>query len=178
MGMKKAEGLLTVLLFLASCLLSLSAQAQTSPTLLPSKAPLELNLLRQNRLAARRDVLTENTISQTQLTIPSLWWAKQQFGGKFVNNWLAYTKERRVDLVVNRQLWSLLDYIDRYSFVNEFGSASRDFGYNIRVFNSQGTLLAAYTCDFSPTQPDCEIWIEASGGDSLRILNKPSLTGF
>jgi len=33
-------------------------------------------------------VITADTISQSELTIPSLWWAKEQFGG--FDNWLAY----------------------------------------------------------------------------------------
>jgi hypothetical protein len=136
---------------------------------MPSQAPLELELLQPNAATARGDVVTADTISQTGLTLPSLWWAKEQFAGKLLNNWLAYPQEKRVDLVVNRQLWTLLDYIDRYSFVNEFGTVARDYGYNVRVFNQQKKLLAAYTCSSTPAQPDCDIWVETSGQDSLRV---------
>ncbi len=58
----------------------------------------------------------------------------------------------RVDFVVNRQVWSLLDYLQRYGFIHEFGTVASSYGYNIRIFDSQANLLAAYTCDFSPLQ--------------------------
>jgi len=148
---------------------SFSAQAQTRSLPVPSQAPLELNLLEEDALPSQRGVITADTISPNGLTIPSLWWAKEQFAGKLLNNWLAYPQERRVDLVVNRQLWTILDYIDRYSFVNEFGTVARDYGYNVRVFNVQKRLLAAYTCDYSLPKPDCDIWVETSGQDSLRV---------
>ncbi|MCG4880622.1 hypothetical protein L0P06_11165, partial [Amedibacillus dolichus] len=79
---------------------------------------------------------------------PSIWWAKEQFGGKLLDNWLAYpAKEKsvaRIDLIVNRQIWSLLDYVERYEFVNNFCNVARDYGYNVRVFNYQQELLATY----------------------------------
>ncbi|HEY9693492.1 MAG TPA: hypothetical protein V6D15_14885 [Oculatellaceae cyanobacterium] len=156
----------------------LLAQAQTSDIPVPSTAPLELNLIQQEKAPTRPDVITANTISQDGLTTPSLWWAKEQFAGKMLNNWIAYPTEKRVDLVVNRQLWTLLDYMDRYRFVNEFGNVARDFGYNIRVFNQQRTLLAAYTCNFNSNLSNCQIWLESSGQDSLRLRLKPEASPF
>ena len=154
------------------------AQAQTSDIPVPSTAPLELNLIQQEKAPKRPDVITANTISPDGLTPPSLWWAKEQFAGKMLNNWIAYPTEKRVDLVVNRQLWTLLDYMDRYRFVNEFGNVARDFGYNIRVFNQQRTLLAAYTCNLSSNLPNCQIWLESSSQDSLRLRLKPEASPF
>lgn len=154
------------------------AQAQTSDIPVPSTAPLELNLIQQEKAPTRPDVITANTISPDGLTAPSLWWAREQFAGKMLNNWIAYPTEKRVDLVVNRQLWTLLDYMDRYRFVNEFGNVARDFGYNIRVFNPQKTLLAAYTCNFNSNLPNCQIWLESSSQDSLRLRLKPEASPF
>lgn len=135
----------------------LIAQSQTIPQ--PTNAPLELSLLAPN--APKRGVITANTISQKQLTVPSLWWAKEQFGGKLLDNWLAYpsqgTATARVDLIVNRQIWSLLDYVERYEFVNSLGSVARDYGYNVRVFNYQQELLATYTCNFNIQPNLCSI---------------------
>ncbi len=156
----------------------LLAQAQTSDIPVPSTAPLELNLIQQENAPTRPDVITANTISQDGLTTPSLWWAKEQFAGKMLNNWIAYPTEKRVDLVVNRQLWTLLDYMDCYRFVNEFGNVARDFGYNIRVFNQQRTLLAAYTCNFNSNLLNCQIWLESSSQDSLRLRIKPETSPF
>ncbi|HAZ46361.1 MAG TPA: hypothetical protein DDW76_02155 [Cyanobacteria bacterium UBA11369] len=105
-------------------------------------------------------VLTANTISQTGLTRPSLWWADEQFGNKLINNWCAYPAERRIDLIVNRQIWSLLTYLERYAFVNHFGTVARDFQYNLRVFNQQNSPLATYTCNFSTTPINCKLEID------------------
>lgn len=139
--------------------------AQT-PIPQPTNAPLELSLLAPN--APKRGVVTANTISQKQLTVPSLWWAKQQFGGKLLDNWLAYpsqgTTTPRVDLIVNRQIWSLLDYVERYDFVNSLGSVARDYGYNVRVFNYQQELLATYTCNFNIQPSLCSMGnLDATG---------------
>jgi hypothetical protein len=139
--------------------------AQTSSVPPPSAAPLDLALL--NKGASRNDgVITDDTISQRGLTIPSLWWAKQQFADKLLDNWLAYpgggTKPGRIDLVVNQQNWSLLDYLERYAFVNQFGTVARDYGYNVRVFDAQAKRLATYTCNFNTTPRLCSVYLDAT----------------
>lgn len=143
----------------ASLLPTQPSVAQTALVPPPSEAPLEISRLAPG--VPKGSVVTANTISQQGLTIPSLWWAKDQFAGKLVDNWLAYpsdgTTAPRVDLVVNQQLWSLLDYLERYEFVNHFGTTARDYGYNIRVFNYQQELLATYTCNFNTTPRLCSI---------------------
>jgi hypothetical protein len=124
----------------------------------PDPTPIDPNILQSgNELASG---VTATTISQTALTIPSLWWmkeqyaAQEQFGDKLIETWVAYPSQEgrpnRVDLIVNRQLWSLLDYLQRYAFVHDFGGAARDYGYNIRIFDRRANLLAAYTCNFQP----------------------------
>jgi len=159
--------------------------AQAPPVPQPSTAPLQLSLLKppgqsnngtvKNPSIGNCDnltVVTANTICQQQLTIPSLWWAQEQFGGELVDNWLAYpargTAAARVDLVVNQQIWSILDYVQRYEFVNKFGSVARDYGYNTRVFNYQEELLGTYTCDFSRTPNQCSLQLDARGLASVR----------
>jgi len=127
---------------------------------LPDPEPLDLSLLQPGNIPA--SAVTATTISTTGLTIPSLWWAKDQyaakepFGRRLIENWIAFPTQNeqvgRVDFVVNRQVWSLLDYLQRYSFIQEFGAVASSYGYNIRIFDSQANLLAAYTCDFSPLQ--------------------------
>lgn len=100
------------------------------------------------------DVITKDTICPTSLSIPSLWWADEQFGDKLLENWLAYPEEKRIDLVVNRQIWGLMDYYQRYAFVHRMGTVVRgtrdteEKGYNLRVFNRQEPelCLASYTC--------------------------------
>ena len=165
---------LSALAILASCFVPLLAQSQTSPTLLPSTEPLDLKLLEPSR-PPRSKVIRADSMSQAQPTIPSLWWAEEQFGGKLLENWLAYPDRQRVDLVVNRQLWSLLNYMERYSFVNSFGTVARDYGYNTRVFiaNQPQEPLATYTCNFSTSLPVCNLDIASSSQDSLRVRSKP-----
>jgi len=51
------------------------------------EAPPELRL--KPGASLNDGVRTADTISQSELTIPSLWWAKEQFG-KLFDNWLAY----------------------------------------------------------------------------------------
>lgn len=143
--------------------------AQTSPALKPSEAPLEISLLEPEAPPPKPGIITDRTISQSRITTPSLWWAEEQFdefGGKLLTNWIAYQDEKRVDLVVSPQPWTLLDYLGRYRFVNQFGSVARDYNYNVRVFNPQGNLLATYTCDYSQTLPECEIMIPESWGQN------------
>ncbi len=126
-------------------------------SLRPDLTPLDINLLKLGQLPA--GVVTAQTISLTRLTLPSLWWTQAQvahnpqFGNKLLENWIAYPADvkdpGRVDLVVNRQLWSLLDYLQRYEFISRFSAISRSYGYNIRVFDNQARFTGAYTCDFS-----------------------------
>lgn len=166
----------SVLLLLSSILIVFIPQlasAQTSSAPEPSSEPLELELLELDAPPPGRDLITANTISSTEVAIPSLWWAKEQFnevGGKLINNWIAYQDKKRIDMVVNAQLWTLLDYLGRYRFVNKFGTVARDYEYDVRVFNQQGVPLASYTCNYTPELPVCELEVVASfGQDSLSV---------
>lgn len=131
--------------------------AQTPLIPSPSSAPLELDLLTK----PKDYVITANTIHPERLTVPSLWWAQQNSEKKLLDNWIAYPASEkepaRVDLIVNQQIWSLLEYVERYDFVNRLGSAARNFGYNVRVFNYQKEPLATYTCNFSASPALCSI---------------------
>jgi hypothetical protein len=122
-----------------------------------SDKPLELNLLTNPTVS----VVTANTIYQEHLTVPSLWLAKENSENKLLDNWIAYpvsdSEPARVDLLVNQQIWSLLDYLERYDFVNRLGTVARNYGYNVRVFNYQKERLATYTCNFSASPAMCKI---------------------
>lgn len=107
----------------------------------------------------------DQTISETRLTLPSLWWNQEQtpskLGGyRLVRGWLAYSVRdsamRVVDLNVNSQIWDVLNYYERYAVLNFFGSAAKSFGYNLRLYDGSGfaaQLAGIYACDF-PTDPD------------------------
>lgn len=144
------------------------AQPRTIPS--PSSAPLELDLLTK----PKDYVITANTINPAQLTVPSLWWAQQNSEKKLLDNWIAYpTSDKepaRVDLIVNQQIWSLLDYVERYDFVNRLGSAARNFGYNVRVFNYQKEPLATYTCNFNTSPALCSIQTTVNNKIGLQRL--------
>lgn len=150
--------------------------------------PVDLFLLDPNIDPEAFGVITNRMVSQASLTTPSLWWTQDQFGGKLLENWLAYPgseeEPRRVDLIVDRQLWGLSTYLERYTFVNRFGTTAKSFGYSIRVFSDQGNPLATYICNFPSSlineraiadagavdtrELDCNISLDSSGAGALR----------
>jgi hypothetical protein len=111
-----------------------------------------------------RDRLPENS-NDPAFHDPSLWLGrdifahKSKFGKKTFEGWLVCPSSNsdrgRIDLVVNGQLWSVLDYFDRYELLQQFGISSDRAdvkyrsGYNLRVFNRQGRSLGSYTCNAS-----------------------------
>jgi hypothetical protein len=122
------------------------------------RAPLQLDLLKPN-LVLPANIITSHSPSATQMTLPSLWWVAEQitskdiYGNKFLQGWIAYRTQDgnpgRLDIVVNRQLWSQLIYVEHYAFLDRFSTIARGYGFNIRVFDSQRNPVAAYVCDFS-----------------------------
>ncbi|NMG57849.1 hypothetical protein E1H12_04725 [Geitlerinema sp. P-1104] len=138
----------------------------------PASDPLNLDHLDRPPDRFEEPIIRPETISQEGLTEPSLWWAAQQFGGSVLNTWLAYPEQQRIDLVINPQFWTPLDYLERYQFVHQMGLVARSHGYNLRVFNRQQPerLLAAYTCDFQQLPLRCQLDIERGGSSGLRRL--------
>ncbi|MTJ06332.1 hypothetical protein [Anabaena sp. UHCC 0204] len=164
---KKSLPLLLTLSFsTCSFLPILPSNAENIP--LPSDAPLELYLLNQ----PKDNIITAKTIHPEKLTVPSLWWAKENSENKLLSNWIAYPKSEtespRVDLIVNQQIWSLLDYLERYVFVNQLGNLASNSGYNIRVFSYQREILATYTCNFAKSPFLCRIQMNNQNKAGLR----------
>jgi hypothetical protein len=106
-------------------------------------------------------VVTSRTPSPIRLSLPSLWWVSvqltelQQEGAKLIQDWIAYPgaagQPGWVDLLVNRQQWSAMDYLQRYEFVRKFSTIARSYGFNTRVYDSPDRYpVAFYLCDFSP----------------------------
>ncbi len=115
----------------------------------------------------------ESKVALAGISIPSLWWAREQFdpfGGKLISNWLTNTKVKQIDLVVNWQFWTLLDYLGRYRFINQFGTVAREHGYDLRIFNQQRQCLALYEYNQVTNPPKWEIKIEGFGQESLQVL--------
>lgn len=133
-------------------------QYQNPGVPLPSIVPLDTALLEeveQGKIIkpGTGAVVTENTIEEGRLTLPSLWWAGEQYGKDLLVTWLAYPNEDypypgRVHLVVNRQAWRETCYLNQYEFLTKMGAIASDYGYNTRLFNRQGEILATYTCTF------------------------------
>ncbi len=119
----------------------------------------------------RGSIITANIIDQGKLSVPSLWWIKEISENKLLDNWIAYPfknqQTARVDVIVNQQIWSLLDYLERYDFVNNLGDIARSYGYNIRVFNYQKESLASYTCNFDTNPLSCKIKINSQNNFGL-----------
>lgn len=145
----------------------------------PLALPLDLSLLQRGAVPADPTVVTSNRVNQIRLTIPSLWWAEEQFGGSLLVDWLAYPgtdgTPKRVDLAVNSQVWSIYNYVERYTFVNHLGTSAADYGYNSRIFDTQGELLAAYICEFGAGAPEvgaavierCTVFLASDARTSL-----------
>lgn len=133
----------------------------------PSQEPLDSKLLDNPDNPSVITALTLNP-DKFKVPIPSFWWLKENSESKLLDNWIIYpanaTTVGQVDVVVNQQVWSLLDYLERYDFVNRLGAITRNTcdekqndienpnykckGYNLRVFNKQEQPLAAYTCNY------------------------------
>jgi hypothetical protein len=105
-------------------------------------------------------------LSQAEKSVPSLWLAQKQFGGALLDRWYVDPSNTWVIIIVNRQLWSLLDYMERYQFVNRFGTVSSQYGYNMQVCNRQGTALAVYSCKGDRSR--CKIDLESLSNPGLR----------
>lgn len=115
-------------------------------------------------------VAGEKSISD--ITQASLWWALEQFdpfNGQLVQNWLTYPQTQEINLVVNWQLWTLMDYFGRYRFVNQFGTVARKYGYSLNVFNQQAQCLASYKYNSFSIPPKWELNLGKFGGNSLPI---------
>ncbi len=107
--------------------------------------------------------------SADAMTLPSLWWNRDsltsQLGGRrLVQSWISYqikdSSTPVVDVMVNPQMWSVLTYNERFAVLNQFGTAARDFNYNLRFFQGNARnyrLVGLYACEFtSPPQPSLE----------------------
>ena len=136
------------------------------------------------------------------LAQPSLWLNRDLFafrasaGKKLFENWLVCPSTNsdrgRIDLVVNGQLWGLLDYFERYELLQQFGNGNDQpdqrfkSGYNLRIFTRQAQIqgqgqkpLATYTCtvsersttDPSGTLPSAQLTPSRSCSIQIRDAN-------
>lgn len=114
--------------------------------------------------------------SHLDTTRESFWWATEQFdpfNGKLVQNWRTYPQLQQVNIIVNWQLWSLLDYFGRYRFVNQFGTVARKYGYSLNISDREARCLATYQYNSTSNPPKWELRLEDLGRDSLPIDSPP-----
>jgi hypothetical protein len=158
------------------CLMPLPSLAALAPNL-EGLPPQVIGAL---RAPTTTPVVSNAAPSQLGLTIPSLWWVAEQFGGRLISGWRAYPGANqgvgRVDMRVRSEVWNRYSYLDRYGFVTHIGLVSSDFGYNLLVFDFRQNIVAAYTCDFEQSEirtpspeladnsgikapPYCQVWL-------------------
>ncbi|MEO1209784.1 MAG: hypothetical protein AAFX78_09600 [Cyanobacteria bacterium J06638_20] len=187
------KGLIAFLVWMISLLFAIPAIAEeVAPSqlrlLLLLMDPLDPEIFSRNSENVYPNVITSSDVSQVGLTIPSLWWVEEQFGDRLLENWAAFPAENglppRVDLMVNEQVWSIYQPIERYAFVNQFGTSAQDYGYITRVYDRRNDLLAAYLCDYQGNgaavqlQDRCDLFLNWAGGpslpDAINSQNAPS----
>jgi hypothetical protein len=113
-----------------------------------------------------------SNLESTEPTQASFWWAVEQFDpfeGKLIQNWFASPKKQQINLTVNWQLWTLLDYLGRYRFVNQFGTIARKYGYSLNIFNQKEQCLGSYKYNSVSNPPKWELYLEKLGRDSLEV---------
>ena len=149
---------------------------QPSPSTAPIPAPLTLAQRRVQVLdlalipldmtpsedaLATGLAITSETLSETGTTTPSLWWQQDKAseigplnGRSMVTGWVAHSRpgdqQHHVDVAVNGQIWNLLNYLEQYAFITQFGQAAKAYGYHLRVFTGD-RLVGGYVCNFDGT---------------------------
>ena len=125
-----------------------------------------------NNIELVEENVTPINRQQNNIDLPqaSIWWAAEQFDpfdGNLIQNWLTYPQKRQINLTVNWQLWTILDYFGRYRFVNQFGTVARKHGYNLNIFSQKEQCLASYKYNAISNPPRWELHLEKLGKDSL-----------
>ncbi len=147
---------------------------------LTCKSSQEAELITEISISNKTKIISEKIIKNQESIPPNLWWAKEQFDlfdGRLVTNWIADTEKQNIDIIVNRQLWSTLNYLERYRFVNKFGTVARENQYNLRIFNQQQKCLVTYLCDFQITPFQCKMTFESTEITGFQIY-QPQLGKF
>jgi hypothetical protein len=150
--------------------LTVLAEPKADPSL-PEICEVDLNLLKFNSENIPANIVTADTASATMMTLPSLWWTRDQTRSKVVSNWIADRTQKQIYLLINAQYWNILDYIDRYALIDKFGRVSRDYGYNLRLCTERKIVLAEYQCDRIANLSNCYILLNAAGQAAARIEN-------
>lgn len=120
--------------------------------------------------------------SADTMTLPSLWWNRDSLtshlgGRRLVDSWISYQVKDSgttvVDVMINPQMWSVLTYNERYAVLNQFGTAARDFGHNVRFFQGNSRnyrMMGLYACDFID-QPDAPLAAPLTSEDNVQTCS-------
>ena len=125
----------------------------------------------KTKAGLKSDRIAQQDIN-SDLPQASIWWAAEQFdpfSGNLIQNWLTNPQKQQINLTVNWQLWTLLDYFGRYRFVNQFGTVVRKYGYSLNIFNQKKQCLATYQYNSVSNPPKWELHLETIGRDSLEL---------
>ncbi len=133
----------------------------------PEICQVNFNLLKASS-GNEPNIITADTVSAQGMTLPSLWWTSEQFSPKLITNWIANRTQKQVYLLVNAQYWDLLDYLDRYRTIDQFGRVAQGYGYNLQLCSSQKIVLARYSCN-PLDRSSCQLWLNATGQSGLGV---------
>lgn len=145
-------------------------RSQTSP----EKDSLTIDLNKPTKPCFSEDaVLPSPVFSQTEPSIPNLWLAETLYEDQIMKTWYIENSlvqlspnlylDSSITLVVDREKWNAQQYLGQYVFVNRFATVAQSYGYNVRVCNLQGDLLAYYYCDFTRAPLECNVKIRSTG---------------
>ncbi|BCX11556.1 MAG: hypothetical protein KatS3mg067_0494 [Thermosynechococcus sp.] len=99
-----------------------------------------------------KQVVVSESPSAVGLTVPSLWWAVQQFGDQVIQRWQAFPAMAgpggKIEAFVTAAAWGRLPYLRRFALIYQLGNASRSFGYQLILRDRQRVIYGAYTCQF------------------------------
>ena len=145
-------------------LLTLPVQASTTPPLPCSSQSAAPFSLPSQVTFPHRESPTQDSIE--------LWWAKEQLDvleTGLIKNWFAMPDAQRVDIIVDRQRWTQLNYLERYRLVHQFATVAREHRYNLRITNQDNQCLVAYWCDFEQTPYQCQMTFAAAAESNLPV---------
>jgi hypothetical protein len=108
-----------------------------------------------------------------------LWWTKEQIeaelrSSKLISRWALSTDSpipsssvptgpATLDVTINSQVWSVLDYFGRYEFANTIGIKANELGYGLRIMTDRGLVLGQYNCATIAPPRQCRVQLDSTG---------------
>lgn len=144
----------------------------------PTICDINFNLLKSNPDGEKLGIITADTVSAEGMTLPSFWWMSEQLPEKLVTNWIANRQQQQVYVLVNARYWNMLDYVEKYRTIDQFGRVAQGYGYNLRLCSSQKIVMASYSCNstnnFQANLPrtSCQLWLNPGGQNGLGLQGK------